>query len=149
MTRMRDTDDFALLWQRRNMVSLEPDFPVPVMALPDLVASKKTQRDKDWPMVRRLVEVDYFSQRDQPADWQPAFWLSELRDVELLIETADAFPEEAANQCERRGLLRYAIESRPDELASALAEEEQCVRDADRAHWEPLREMLSDLRRQR
>ena len=98
-------------------------------------------------MLRRLVEVDYFSHRDQPVDWQPAFWLSELRDVELLIETAGAFPEAAKKRCERRDLLRYAIEKRPTELAAALAEEEQSIRDADRAHWEPLRKMLSDLRR--
>lgn len=149
MTRMRGVDDFAFLWKRRNVVDLEPDLPVPVMALPDLVASKKTQRDKDWPMLRRLVEVDYFSQRDQPADWQPAFWLSELRDVELLIEAAGAFPDAAKSECEHRGLLRHAIEPRPAELAAALAEEEQNIRDADRAHWEPLRKILSDLRRNR
>ena len=100
-------------------------------------------------MLRRLVEVDYFSQRDQPADWQPAFWLSELRDVELLIEAAGAFPEAAEIQCERRDLLRYAIEKRPAELAAALAEEEQSIREVDRAHWEPLRKMLTDLRRRR
>lgn len=75
--------------------------------------------------------------------------LSELRDVELLIETADAFPEAATKQCERRALLRYATARRPAELAAALTEEEQRIRDADRAHWEPLRKMLSDLRRQR
>jgi hypothetical protein len=149
MTRMRGMDAFAVLWERRNVVDLEPDLPVPVMALPDLVASKKTQRDKDWPMLRRLVEVDYFSQRGQPADWQPAFWLSELRDVELLIEAAAAFPETAERQGGRRGLLRYAIEPQPAELAAALAEEERSIRNADRAHWEPLRKILSDLRRNR
>ena len=33
MTRMRGVDDFAVLWERRNVVDLEPDLPVPVMAL--------------------------------------------------------------------------------------------------------------------
>ena len=149
MTRMRGVDDFAVLWERRNVVDVEPDLPVPVMALPDLVASKKTQRDKDWPMLRRLVEVDYFNQRHRPSDWQPTFWLSELRDVDLLIESAGAFPEAAQELRGTRGLLRYAIERRPAELATALVEEEQSIREVDRAHWEPLRKMLSDLRRHR
>ena len=149
MTCMRGLEDFAVLWERRSLVDLEPGFPVAVMALADLVASKKTQRDKDWPMLRRLVEVDYFSHRDQPTDWQPAFWLSELRDVELLIEAANTFPERAKQQCETRDLLRYALANRPAELAAALTEEEQGIRDADRAYWKPRRRMLEDLRRQR
>jgi hypothetical protein len=32
------------------------------MGLPDLVQAKKTQPDKDWPMIRRLVEVNYFAE---------------------------------------------------------------------------------------
>jgi hypothetical protein len=86
--------------------------------------------------------------RDQPAQWQPAFWLSELRDVELLIEAANAFPERAKQQSDTRDLLRYALANRPAELAAALTEEEQGIRDADRVYWEPRRRMLEDLRRQ-
>ena len=41
---------------------------VEVLSLPDLAASKKTQRDKDWPMLRRLVEVNYLTHRDQATD---------------------------------------------------------------------------------
>ena len=69
MTRMRGVDDFVQLWDRRNIVDLSPDLAVSVMALPDLVASKKTQHDKDWPMLKRLVEMDYFSHQDHPAPW--------------------------------------------------------------------------------
>jgi hypothetical protein len=36
------------------------------MGLPDLVQAKKTQRDKDWPMIRWLVEVNYFGNREAP-----------------------------------------------------------------------------------
>lgn len=36
-------------------------------ALGDLVLAKKTQRDKDWPMIRRLVEQSYFTRSDAPA----------------------------------------------------------------------------------
>jgi hypothetical protein len=37
--------------------------PIEVLSLPDLVTAKKTQRDKDWPMITRLVEADYADNR--------------------------------------------------------------------------------------
>jgi hypothetical protein len=46
----RDTD-FAVLASPANLARLR-------RALDDLQA-KKTQRDKDWPMVRRLIEADF------------------------------------------------------------------------------------------
>jgi len=42
------------------------DLRIDVMALPDLVLAKKTQRDKDWPMIRRLVERHYDAHRGTP-----------------------------------------------------------------------------------
>src|SRR6266581_6701432 len=61
-----------------------------LMSLPDLVQAKKTQRDKDWPMLRRLVEVNYFANRETPTREQVRFWFLELRTPELLIELAAA-----------------------------------------------------------
>lgn len=58
MTRMRGVAPFQELWSRRTTFEIA-DEVLEVLSLPDLVASKKTQRDKDWPMVRRLVEVNY------------------------------------------------------------------------------------------
>jgi len=63
-----------------------------LMSLPDLVKAKKTQRDKDWPMIRRLVEADYFKHRERPKQHQLRFWFLELRTPELLIELAAARP---------------------------------------------------------
>ena len=34
-----------------------------LLSLPDLVTAKKTQRDKDWPMIRRLIEANYVQHR--------------------------------------------------------------------------------------
>ena len=42
------------------------------MALEDLVSAKKTQRDKDWPMLRRLVDASYDSARDTNVDARQA-----------------------------------------------------------------------------
>lgn len=64
MSRLRGVDAFPLLWERRTTVALstghgDAEVLVEVMALVDLVAARKTQRDKDWPMLRRLVDASF------------------------------------------------------------------------------------------
>jgi hypothetical protein len=52
-------DPFDRLWERRTTFFLPKLSEVGVLSLPDPVAAKKTQRHKDWPMVRRLVDAGY------------------------------------------------------------------------------------------
>ena len=92
MTRMRGVDSFSKLWERRNSVTLPDGTRCDVMSLPDLVLAKKTQRDKDWPMLRRLLEADYFGQSSTPSAGRVRFWLRELRTPELLVEAAERWP---------------------------------------------------------
>jgi len=75
MTKMRGVDAFPKLWKRRTSVSIY-DSAIELMSLPDLVQAKKTQRDKDWPMVRRLVEVNYLpiDRARQPSRYVSGFW---------------------------------------------------------------------------
>jgi hypothetical protein len=54
MAHMRGVAPFPELWARRTTLIFE-DEELDVMALPDLVAAKKTQRDKDWPTLLDLV----------------------------------------------------------------------------------------------
>jgi hypothetical protein len=61
MTKMRGVAPFSRLWTRRTTIEVN-GATVDLMGLPDLVQAKKTQRDKDWPMIRRLVEVNYFAE---------------------------------------------------------------------------------------
>lgn len=65
MTKMRAVAPFRRLWTRRTTVEVDGS-AIELMGLPDLVQAKKTQRDKDWPMIRRLVEVNYFANRETP-----------------------------------------------------------------------------------
>jgi hypothetical protein len=46
---------FDRLWSRRQRFSIPGMGTINVLARADLVQAKKTQRDKDWPMIRRLV----------------------------------------------------------------------------------------------
>jgi hypothetical protein len=57
-----------------------------LLSLPDLVQAKKSQREKDWHMLRRLVEAHYFDHRGKPSQAQVDFWLRELWTPEILIE---------------------------------------------------------------
>ena len=146
MTRMRGVAPFSTLWHRRTSIDLAGGTRCEVMALPDLVQAKKTQRDKDWPMVRRLLEAHYFEHRDHATAARVRFWLRELRTPELLIEVAERSPTALAAQARRRPLLRHARPGREAELASSLSAEEAAERRADARYWAPLRAELERLR---
>jgi hypothetical protein len=45
---------------------------VELLLFPDLAVSKKAQRAKDWPMLRRLVEVNYLTFREEAEVQVPA-----------------------------------------------------------------------------
>jgi hypothetical protein len=120
---------------------------VDVLALADLVASKKTQRDKDWVMIRRLLEVDYFGRRAAPAAGQVEFWLRELRTPELLVDLARRHEGQARSLTRDRPLIEAALAGDRDAVERQLAAEMERERVADRVYWEPLRRELAELRR--
>lgn len=149
MSRMRGVDSFGHLWERRTTVELPDGTKFEILSLPDLVRAKKTQRDKDWPMIRRLVEADFFDRRESAADSDVRFWLRELRTPELLIAVAAAHPGVTRRLFRTRPLLRLALSGDEPALGSALVSEESKEREADRRYWEPLRRELESLRRER
>jgi hypothetical protein len=149
MTRMRGVDSFSRLWARRRSVRLPDRTRCDVMSLPDLVRAKKTQRDKDWPMLRRLVEADYFRTGETPNAAQLRFWFCELRTPQLLVEAARRWPAACERVRASRPLLRLAQRGRTAQLAEALALEEKRERRADARYWAPLKAELEALRRER
>jgi hypothetical protein len=149
MTKMRGVDPFPMLWARRTTVELPDGTRCHLMALPDVVKAKKTQRDKDWPMVRRLIEAHYFAHRDRPNSAQMAFWLRELRTPELLVEVARRWPRVRARLLRQRPLLALVERGRELEIAAALGEEERAERACDAAYWAPLKTELERLRHAR
>lgn len=148
MTKMRGVDSFQKLWGRRTTLSID-DGPIELMSLPDLVQAKKTQRDKDWPMLRRLVEVNYFENRKNPTREQIRFWFLELRTPDLLIELAEAQGRIPAYLRRKRPLLELASMDSKSSLADALLAEEQREREIDRQYWAPLKKELERLRHSR
>ena len=146
MSKMRGVDTFPRLWRRRTTLELPDGTRCDLLSLPDLVQAKKTQRDKDWPMIRRLVEAHYFSQNANPGAAHIKFWLLELRTPQLLQEVAQAHASLARKLATSRPLLRHAATGKLAQLESSLAEEENNIRAEDKAHWSPLLEELEEFR---
>jgi hypothetical protein len=145
MAVMRGVDQFALLWDRRTHLVDEDGQHYEVISLQDLIRSKKTQRDKDWPMIRRLVEADYVT-REVPSEKDMEFWQRESRTPAMLIELARSNPKQAKALIPERPLLSAALSESEREIEEGLEQEERREREADRAYWEPLRRELEALR---
>jgi len=143
MSVMRGAEPFPQLWRRRKEIRLAGVGPVEIVSLPDLVTIKKTQRDKDWPMVRRLVEADIATSR--PTAARVEFWLRECRTPALLIELIRKYPAQAR----RIPRTRPALSLDEAGMVRALRQEEEHEREADRRYWAPLRAELERWRLQR
>jgi len=147
MTKMRGVASFPKLWTRRTTLEIDGS-TIELMGLPDLVRAKKTQRDKDWPMIRRLVEVNYFANRETPTKDQIRFWFLELRTPQLLIELAGQH-RISGQLFQQRPLLKALKLEDESLLAKLLIEEEEKERQADRHYWIPLKKELETLRHAR
>jgi hypothetical protein len=148
MHSMRGVDSFETLWNRRTILTAEDDLTINLISVPDLVQAKKTQRDKDWPMIRRLVETHYQLHQHEASEEQRLFWLLQARTPGLLIELAQADPDFCRSLTERRPLLDDALQGIASGVESGLATEENRERASDRAYWEPLKRELERLRHQ-
>ena len=139
MSKMRGVAPFPGLWRRRTTIKLPDGTASDLLSLPDLVQAKKTQRDKDWPMIRRLVEAHYFQNRDHATTAQIKFWLGELRTAALLIEVAELHPAYIRKLVSQRPLLIHAAAAQIGELEQALRGEEIAERERDKIYWLPFR----------
>ncbi len=149
MSVMHGCDDFEALWQRRRRILLPEVGQVNVLSLADLVQAKKTQRDRDWPMVRRLIEADYHNRAARPSRKQVEFWMREARTPELLADLCRKYPDAARRLSAARPAVQWALKADFQQIEQALREEENAIRAADRAYWLPLRTELEQWKRQR
>jgi hypothetical protein len=149
MTKMRGCDDFPALWDRRTTLEDESGNVFELLSLEDLVQAKKTQRDKDWPMIRRLLESHYREHKDSPSDDLVRFWLRESRTPEMLIELGASYLNLLQEVRAKRPLLDEACTASRTAVRQALEKEESAIRAEDRSYWRPLVRELEALRRQR
>src|SRR5579872_6852624 len=116
------------------------------MGIHDLVKAKKTQRDKDWPMIRRLVESHYETYKNDATNERIEFWLVESRTPEMLIALATDHANRARALVTGRPLLNKVIAADVDAIQAELQAEELAEKKADRAYWQPLKAELEQLR---
>jgi hypothetical protein len=147
MTRLRDLPDFAVLWARRTTIRGENAETFELLSIEDLVQAKKTQREKDWPMIDALVEGHYRALGDKPTPERVAFWLAESRTPERLLGLIQRFPNEARAQTSRRPLLRLAVSGESEALREALDAEGRAEQAKDRVYWAPLKAEFDAFRR--
>jgi hypothetical protein len=146
MTKMRGCDDFEMLWQRRTTIQDTEGVIYELLGIEDLVKAKKTQRDKDWPMIRRLVDAHYYQNRDEPTEARVRFWLLESRTPEMLIRVAAENPEITQQMIRVRPLLTETLGASRRALAAELEKERLAEMEADRAYWRPLIRELETMR---
>ena len=149
MSVLHGCEPFEKLWTRRRTLALSGVGRVHVLALEDLVQAKKTQRDKDWPMVRRLLEADYHRRSSAPTREHIVFWLREVRTSELLTELCRRYAGTARRLVAVRPALRPALRGDRTGVERALQAEQERSRASDRLYWEPLRAELARWRRDR
>ncbi len=148
MTKMRGVDDFDQLWQRRTALADADGTTYELLGIHDLVKAKKTQRDKDWPMIRRLVEAHYAEYKNDATAEQIEFWLLESRTPSILIEVAANHTYQAHAVAKQRPLLAEAFAASKSAMAQELLAEQSAEQEADKAYWAPLKRELETLRRQ-
>ena len=149
MTRMRGCDPFDNLWERRMTLQDADGTVYEILGIEDLVKAKKTQRDKDWPMIRRLVDSHYEEFRDRPGDDQVRFWLRESRTPDVLISITAQYPDIFREVLQHRPLLAEALSGSRSAVQQELASEGVAERKADAIYWRPLKQELEKLRFER
>jgi hypothetical protein len=148
MANLRGSPPFEELWQRRTTIEADGEI-YHLLARADLVVAKQTQRDKDWPMVARLVEGAYFGAGDSPSAKDISFFLRELRTPDILIELVSRFPSAAQEFAPHRPAIQAALSGDMEQVSHALRSEQEEAIHRDRLYWEPLKRELEQFRHQR
>lgn len=147
MTKLRGLPSFGVLWDRRTTFADNEGHEFHLLSVPDLVSAKKTQRNRDWPVIELLVTIHHRENAAAPrGDWIE-FWLLESRSPELVVQVCRDFSSEAVALETRRPLLKVARTGTLDELRAAIDAEIRAEQAVDRAYWEPLRKELEEFRR--
>ena len=147
MSTLRGLSSFEDLWSRRTVITHRSGEEFDLLCVPDLVAAKKTQRSKDWPVIELLVDIHYEENKEKPTPEFIRFWLMEARSPEQLVQLAARFAAEAAELASSRPLLVAAAAGDLRQLRAALAEEMALEQESDRIYWEPLKSELEAWRR--
>ncbi|MEM1226135.1 MAG: hypothetical protein AAGJ40_10570 [Planctomycetota bacterium] len=145
MTKMRGCGDFESVWDHRTTIEDSEGVVYELLGIEDLIRAKKTQLDKDWPMIRRLVDAHFDQNGDEPTDDRVRFWLRESRTPEILIRVAAEYPALLKEVMKERPLLVETLGASRTALRQELEKEQSAERDADQRYWRPLIKELESM----
>jgi len=146
MSKLRLLDSFGSLWERRTTFVDEEGNEFNLLSVPDLVRSKKTARNKDWPVIELLVNIHIHENSAAPKPEWIRFWLSECRTPVQLVALARHFCTQTRELTSIRPLLRHALSGDEAALIPELDAEMRAEQALDRAYWEPVRRELEAMR---
>jgi hypothetical protein len=146
MSKLRLLDDFPALWERRTTFADEQGNEFNLLCVPDLVSSKKTARNKDWPVIELLVNIHIHENLSAPKPERIRFWLLECRTPVQLSALAQRFKAECQRLQGVRPLLGLALAGDEASLIPALDSEMRAEQALDRQYWEPVRRELEAMR---
>ncbi len=146
MSKLRLLASFAMLWERRTTFADEQANEFNLLSVPDLVQSKKTARNRDWPVIELLVNIHVHENLAAPQpDWI-RFWLGECRTPSQLVALAQRFSGQCRALAAARPLLAHALAGDEAALIAPLDAEMRAEQAVDRAYWEPVRRELEAMR---
>jgi hypothetical protein len=146
MGRLRGCSPFPALWRRRKRVKVAGVGVIDVISIKDLAQCKKTQRDKDWLMLARLVENSILLADFKAPSETVSWWLLEARSPRTLVRLCGMYQKLARRLAARRTLLKYAIAGQIEKTRKMLMAEERLERTNDKLYWDPLKKELETLR---
>lgn len=147
MVKLRDFDGFHELWERRTTLTEDGGSQFHLLSIPDLVNAKKTQREKDWPVIEALVEAHYKATKENPTPERLEFWFLESRSPDRLVNLCAEHPTGVAAFAAKRPLLELASRKNLAALREELDSEKRLEQEKDRIYWEPLKREMEEFRR--
>ena len=146
MSKLRLLAGFTELWERRTTFADEQGNQFNLLSVPDLVRSKKTARNRDWPVIELLVNIHIHENLASPKPGWIRFWLGECRTPVQLLMLAQRFTAECRELAATRPLLAQALAGEAAALIPALDAEMRAEQAVDRSYWEPVRRELEAMR---
>lgn len=125
---------------------------VPVLDIPRLVATKKTDRERDYLVIQLLGEMVFEEVKKKKTLRKAAMtWLAgESRNPEHLLTIVRTWEggQKALLESKRPAAILAARGATPAEIQEALDEEKERLKEENRTYWRPLISELRQLRRQ-
>ncbi len=126
---------------------------VPLIDIKRLIATKKTEREKDYIVIKELVDSVFEEVKDsKPLRNKLTAWLlQELRTPDSLITITKEWKngkQYALQSGREAAILACSKTATNDDIQKALEKEKENLRKADKEYWKPFRDEIKNMRKE-